>query len=159
MTFVYNGVHLMVDAIVSDERPLVKPDYGIKCIEGIVEKIDMTMILPPLTVKFPHAVSEMNRVIESLEGEGLGNSKTAEDLRKHLLERENEAYGYSTFAMIAESHLSIHTFPELNYLSFDCYSCKHFDTDLVIEEMKKHFSITKIEKQVAARRVPGVSKI
>lgn len=159
MAFIYNGVHLMVDAIVTDEKTLVKPEHGIKCIEGIVEKIDMTMILPPVTVKFPHAVSEMNRVIQSLEDEGLEKSQTAKDLRKHLLERKNESYGYSTFAMIAESHLSIHTFPELKYLSFDCYSCKHFDTDLVIEEMKKHFSISKIEKQVAVRRVPDAGKV
>ena len=119
----------------------------------------MTQILPPVTVKFPHAVSEMNRVIESLEAEGLGQSKTANDLRKHLKERENESYGYSTFAMIAESHLSIHTFPELKYFSFDCYSCKTFDVDAVVTEMQKHFNITKLEKQVASRRVPDVSKI
>lgn len=159
MSFVYNGVHLMIDAIVDDEAPLVKPEYGISCIEGIIEKIDMTQILPPVTVKFPHAISEMNRVIESLEAEGLGQSKTAGDLRKHLKERQNESYGYSTFAMIAESHLSIHTFPELKYFSFDCYSCKTFDVDAVVTEMQKHFNITKLEKQVASRRVPDVSKV
>ena len=149
----------MVDAIVSGEESLVKPEYGVNCIEGIVEKIDMTMILPPVTVKFPHAVSEMNRIIESLEAEGLGQSKTANDLKHHLKERANESYGYSTFAMIAESHLSIHTFPELNYFSFDCYSCKTFDDGAVIAEMQKHFNITKLEKQVVTRRVPDVSKV
>jgi len=159
MNFVYNGVHLMIDAVVDDELSLARPEHGINCIESIIEKIDMTMILPPVTVKFPHAVSEMNRVIESLEEEGLGQSKTANDLRKHLKQRAEESYGYSTFAMIAESHLSIHTFPELKYLSFDCYSCKSFDVDAVISEIQNHFNITKLEKQVASRRIPDVSKV
>lgn len=159
MNFVYNGVHLMIDAIVDDELSLARPEHGISCIEAIIEKIDMTMILPPVTVKFPHAVSEINRVIESLESEGLGQSKTANDLRSHLKQRAEESYGYSTFAMIAESHLSIHTFPELKYLSFDCYSCKTFDVDAVVAEMKNHFNITKLEKQVASRRIPDVSKV
>ena len=159
MTFVFNGIHLMVDAVVSDPDSLVRPDLGIKCIESIVENIDLTMILPPVTVKFPHAISEMNRVVQGLEAEGLGKSKTAIDLKKQLKERDEESYGYSTFAMIAESHLSSHTFPELSYFSFDCYSCKSFNVDSVINEIEKHFNIVKLEKQVAKREVPDVSKI
>lgn len=159
MSFVYEGLHLMVDACVKNPERLTEPDIGTKMIEGIIEKIDMTMILPPVTVKFPHAICEMTRVLEGLEEEGLGESKTANDLREKLEERKNESYGYSTFAMIAESHLSIHTFPELEYFSFDCYSCKHFDIDKVIEVMKEHFEITKIEVQQCDRRIPGASKV
>ena len=55
--------------------------------------------------------------------------KRANDLKQ----REDEAYGYSTFVMIAESHLSVHTFPELNYVSFDCFSCKDFDHALQLK--------------------------
>ena len=58
--------------------------------------------------------------------------------------------------MIAESHISIHTFPELNYISFDCYSCKWFDTELVVEMFKKRFEVTKLDVQVTKRRVPSV---
>ena len=157
--FVYNGKHYMVDALVSEDCDLSNPDAFVKCVEEIVVNIDMTMILPPVTVKFPHAICEMTRVLEGLEEEGLGESKTAKDLKEKLEERKNESYGYSTFAMIAESHLSIHTFPELEYFSFDCYSCKYFDIDKVIEVMKEHFEITKIEVQQCDRRIPGVSKV
>tara|TARA_B100000282_G_scaffold271616_1_gene226401 strand:+ start:80 stop:565 length:486 start_codon:yes stop_codon:yes gene_type:complete len=159
MSFVYNGLHLMVDALVKDGDTLTKPATGVKMIEDIIEKIDMTMILPPVTVNFPHAICEMTRVVQNLEAEGLGNSKAATELRKHLAERKNESYGYSTFAMIAESHLSIHTFPELNYFSFDCYSCKSFDVDAVIDCMKAHFEFDKLDIQSVDRKVPDVNKV
>ena len=161
MNFEYDGLHLMVDVLVSDDtrKSLADPRSGIAMIESIVEKVDMTMILPPLTVKFPHAVCEMKRILGDLEAEGLEGSKTAAKIAAHLAERKNESYGYSTFAMIAESHLSIHTFPELGYFSFDCYSCKSFDVDAVIEEIGTHFSIKNLDKQVAPRRIPDVSQI
>ena len=119
-----------------------------------MERIDMTMILPPVTVKFPHAICEMQRVLKSLESEGLEESKTAKELKAHLKERREESYGYSTFLMIAESHISIHTFPELNYFSFDCYSCKHFDIQKVIQCLEEDFEVEKIEVQSLDRRIP-----
>jgi len=158
MSFEYNGVHLMVDVCVADAKELTQPEPGVHMLEKIIEEIDMTMILPPVTVKFPHATCEMKRVIEDLESEGLGESSTAVSLREKLLERKNESYGYSTFAMIAESHLTIHTFPELKYFSFDCYSCKHFDTDKVMAVIKEFFNVTSVTVQVAPRRVPNATE-
>ena len=152
--FVYDGKHYMVDALVSEECDLSNPDAFVKCVEDIVVNIDMTMILPPVTVKFPHAISELNRIVESLKREGLGGSDTAKSIVNDLKQREGEAYGYSTFVMIAESHLSIHTFPELNYVSFDCYSCKDFDHEKVEEIIRKHFSVTRYNAQVCPRRIP-----
>ncbi len=156
MSFEYNGLHLMIDAVVAPHVNLAKPEPGIHMLEDIIETIDMTMILPPVTVKFPHAICEMRRVLENLEAEGLGESKAAKDLREKLAARKNEAYGYSTFVMIAESHLSMHTFPELRYFSFDCYSCKLFDAAAVVDIMGKHFELTKTEVQAVNRRVPRV---
>ena len=157
MSFVYDGLHLMIDALVKDSETLVKHEVGVQMLEAIVEEIDMTMILPPVTVNFPHAICEMQRVLEDLEAEGLGNSNAAQSIKQRLQERKNEAYGYSTFVMIAESHISIHTFPELNYISFDCYSCKSFDVNKVIDTMKKFFDLEKVDMQVVNRRNPVVS--
>lgn len=158
MSFEYNGVHLMVDVCVSGSKQLTQPEPGVRMLEKIIEEIDMTMILPPVTVKFPHATCEMKRVIEDLESEGLGQSKTANSLREKLRERKNESYGYSTFAMIAESHLTIHTFPELKYFSFDCYSCKNFDTEKVMAVIHEFFDVTTATVQVAPRRVPNAAE-
>ena len=154
MSFEYDGLHLMIDAVVKNPETLVSPEVGVSMLEAIIEEIDMTMILPPVTVKFPHATCEMKRVLQDLESEGLGESKSAKDLRNKLQERKNESYGYSSFAMIAESHLSIHTFPELEYFSFDCYSCKSFDVEKVKSVISKFYDIREITTQVASRRIP-----
>jgi S-adenosylmethionine decarboxylase len=159
MSFEYDGLHLMIDAVVKNPETLVSPEAGVSMLEAIIEEIDMTMILPPVTVKFPHATCEMKRVLQDLESEGLGESKSAKDLRNKLQERKNESYGYSSFAMIAESHLSIHTFPELEYFSFDCYSCKSFDVEKVKSVISKFYDIREITVQVAPRRIPDASKI
>jgi S-adenosylmethionine decarboxylase len=40
--------------------------------------------------------------------------------------------GWSGFAVIAESHISIHTFPKRGFISADVYSCKNgIDIDLI----------------------------
>lgn len=152
--FVYDGRHLMIDALCNNPENLAKADIGVSFLEDVVEKIDMTMILPPVTVKFPHAVSEMERILSRLEKEGLHKSETANSIRNDLKMRKDEAYGYSSFVMIAESHLSIHTFPELGYISFDCYSCKFFDSEKVVNIFQEHFQACKLEIQEVKRQIP-----
>jgi S-adenosylmethionine/arginine decarboxylase-like enzyme len=150
----FTGKHLVVDAVCSNKRALLDVQVGNRIMQDIVSKIDMTMILPPVSVEFPHAVSEMTRVLESLDGEGLGDSQTAQLLRKSLQGRIDQAYGYSTFLMIAESHLCMHTFPETDYLTFDCYSCKDFDSQLVVSMLTEAFGITDITSNVIDRAAP-----
>ena len=150
----FKGKHLVVDAICEDKRALLEAQQGNKALQDIVGKIDMTMILPPVSVEFPHAVSEMTRVLQGLDEEGLGESQTARLLRQSLQGRVDQAYGYSTFLMIAESHLSLHTFPEMDYLTFDCYSCKDFDHELVMELLTKAFGVTNAKTSIIDRAVP-----
>jgi len=146
MSFRYDGLHLMVDAKCADSAKLNDASQIVKIMEDIVRAIDMTMILPPITVKFPHATSELSRVLARLKGEGLGDSNTAKQIASDLRERELESYGYSTLVMIAESHLSIHTFPEFNFFTFDCYSCKTFDADVVMAILTETFGIVSVKE-------------
>jgi len=46
-----------------------------------------------------------------------------------------EDWGVSGIVLIAESHISTHTFVEKGYMSFDIFSCKDFDTESVIEKV------------------------
>lgn len=59
--------------------------------------------------------------------------------------------GISGFVMIAESHISIHTFPDDNYAFIDVFSCKSFDTDKAAEFLIKAFEAKKSEKNVVKR--------
>lgn len=47
--------------------------------------------------------------------------------------------GFSGFVMIAESHISVHTFPEKRFISIDIYTCQN---RLPIERVKKFFKKT-----------------
>jgi len=62
-----------------------------------------------------------------------------------------EDWGLSGFVLIAESHISIHTFPEKNFVSVDIFSCKHFDAEFASDYLKKTFGMVKVESTVLDR--------
>ena len=86
-TFLYQGKHLLVDAACKNHDALVNLRLGQDCLEAVVESIGMTMVLPPVGVKFPNANGELHRVLKDLEAEGLGQSQTAKSLRQQLHDR------------------------------------------------------------------------
>jgi S-adenosylmethionine decarboxylase len=53
-----------------------------------------------------------------------------------------EDAGVSGFVIIAESHISIHTFPRRNYVNVDIFSCKSFDCDRALADVKTLFGLT-----------------
>lgn len=153
--FGYDGIHLLVDAICKKSKRLSRQDSVVKCLEDIVNDIGMTMILPPVTVKFPHTISEIDKIYQGLVDENLADSKTAKRIKADLENRKDKLYGFSSFVMIAESHISIHTFPEANFFSFDCYSCKKFDHQKVIDRLTKYFKVKHIDVKVIDRTLPS----
>ena len=52
-----------------------------------------------------------------------------------------EDAGVSGFVIIAESHISIHTFPLRNYVNVDIFSCKEFDCDRALADVKTLFGL------------------
>lgn len=52
-----------------------------------------------------------------------------------------EDWGASGFVIIAESHISVHTFPDRNYLNIDVFSCKEFDADRALGYLQEYFSL------------------
>ena len=52
-----------------------------------------------------------------------------------------EDWGVSGFVIIAESHVSIHTFPDRGYLNVDVFSCKDFDTGAALDDVKEYFRL------------------
>ena len=54
--------------------------------------------------------------------------------RKQVVSSDVEDFGGVTaFQILAESHLSIHTYPNIRAFSLDLFSCRGFDTDLVVK--------------------------
>lgn len=59
--------------------------------------------------------------------------------------------GISGFVMIAESHISIHTFPEKEYVFIDLFSCKGFDVESAVKLLVDTFESKKYTKKVVDR--------
>ena len=59
--------------------------------------------------------------------------------------------GVSGLVVIAESHIAIHTFPELDYFTMDIFSCKNFDHELAIEYIRKAFDVKEMDRMLVQR--------
>lgn len=59
--------------------------------------------------------------------------------------------GVSAFVIIAESHISVHTFVLQKYVSIDIFSCKPFDVAMAEKYLVEKFKPTKIERNLFSR--------
>ena len=62
-----------------------------------------------------------------------------------------EDWGISGLVFIAESHISLHTFVERQYMNIDVFSCKDFDVEHVIKDFKENFELTKFRSCLVNR--------
>ena len=56
-----------------------------------------------------------------------------------------EESGVSGFVIIAESHISIHTFPRKDYINIDIFSCQPFNHERALEDVKELFGLTEVK--------------
>lgn len=60
--------------------------------------------------------------------------------------------GWSGFTIIAESHISIHTFPKRRFISADVYTCQNgLDSKVVTDFFMERFELSDIETHFVIR--------
>ena len=62
-----------------------------------------------------------------------------------------EDWGVSGYVMIAESHISMHTFPERRLIWADIFSCKDFDHAPIVEDLKQRFRFREMQVSIIER--------
>ena len=62
-----------------------------------------------------------------------------------------EDHGVTGTVVLAESHCSVHTFQDKGYCFVDIFSCKSFDTDKALQQIKDTFESQICESQVIIR--------
>ena len=62
-----------------------------------------------------------------------------------------EDWGVSGFVIIAESHISVHTFPDRAHINVDVFSCKEFDADRALKEVRQVFQMERARSWKLAR--------
>ena len=65
--------------------------------------------------------------------------------------RDGAEIGFSGFVLIAQSHISIHTFPSRGLVNVDVFSCEPFDVEDAIAELQRSFRPRRIEWQLLDR--------
>ena len=64
---------------------------------------------------------------------------------------KHEDWGVSGFVIIAESHISVHSFPERHYINIDVFSCKDFDSEKAQQELIRIFDLAAVKTWVLKR--------
>lgn len=101
----------------------------------------------------PSSLSDLNLIFDILNElpDKIGMTKIAPP---YVFKYEGivpEDLGITGVVIIAESHLTIHTFQEKNYCFVDMFSCKPFDYEWATNYIIEAFKAKKIEKQIAFR--------
>jgi S-adenosylmethionine decarboxylase len=97
------------------------------------------------------ANEELVRALLDRYPEQIGMTKIA---HPHVYRYEGskpEDWGISGFVLIAESHISIHTFPKRRFVWVDIFSCKGFDAERAVADMREHFGLADVQTRVLAR--------
>ena len=58
-----------------------------------------------------------------------------------------EPQGFTILALLAESHISFHTFPEKGIISFDFFTCGKISPSVAIDIIEKEFGHKRIVKK------------
>ena len=80
-----------------------------------------------------------------------GLSMISEPLVVYHKSKKPEESGVTGVVIIAESHVSIHTYPEKKYVAVDVFSCREFDVDKVRNFVVKSFGARRVEASLADR--------
>lgn len=60
--------------------------------------------------------------------------------------------GWSGFVVVAESHISVHTFPARGFVTTDVYTCKNgMDRELISNFFRKKFELQELEENFVKR--------
>jgi len=81
----------------------------------------------------------------------IGMTKVAPPQVFKYMGSKSEDWGISGFVLIAESHISIHTFPERYYVNIDIFSCKDFDSEQATRELKDRFEFAELQTHLLNR--------
>lgn len=98
-------------------------------------------------------LADRHAVVAWLEKAAALTGMTVLGIQSHLLPTPlDSGPGVTAVAVIAESHLACHTWPEHGIITFDMYSCRAFDPEIIIGAFKANFRVTEfLTRQVIPR--------
>ena len=106
----------------------------------------------------PDQLSDENvvRVILDQYPDMMGMTKITQPKVLEYRGAKPEDWGVSGYVMIAESHISMHTFPERGLVWADIFSCKDFDPAPVLEDFKRRFGLQTLDVRTLERNLEPI---
>ncbi len=103
----------------------------------------------------PEIIGDVNRIRRFLDEfpQYMGMTKVTPPYVFRYEGATPEESGISGIVIIAESHISIHTFPAKRYVSVDIFSCKPFNVDEAVQGLVEYFRLVEFRRQVFDRGV------
>ena len=148
------GIHFILDCKINENLSfLIDYDKGINLINKIVKEVELNILTPVILIDFPEY--EKNIKITPFENQIFENKIKFIQPNCFINTDKNKKNnsGYSLFGIISESHISIHTFPEANFFSFDLYSCKKFNTEKLENIFKNYFNLSTLNLHIINRKI------
>jgi len=101
----------------------------------------------------PDQLSDENvvRAILDLYPDEMGMTKIAPATVVRYKGTKPEDWGVSGYVMIAESHISVHTFPERCLIWADIFSCKDFDAVPLVDDLRRRFGLREMQVNILER--------
>jgi S-adenosylmethionine decarboxylase len=81
----------------------------------------------------------------------IGMTKISEPIVFRYSGSKPQDWGVSGLVFIAESHISLHTFVERKFINIDVFSCKDFDAERVMADMKDKFELIRMRSCLVRR--------
>lgn len=85
--------------------------------------------------------------------------QAAKAAKAHVLNVDTHDFGqragFTGVALLAESHISIHTWPEHGYAAIDIFMCGDAQPQLSLEVLKAYFQPQRVEVQTIKRGLVG----
>lgn len=154
----YAGRHLIIDGVFNksiSNTKMSNRDFLSQYLEDITNITGMTLVFPPIAMSFPFA-GETNRLIEKLDKEGkCTGSAVLNEFKSHIKNRNEFGGGVSAVAVWVESHCTLHSWTERDYISIDLFSCSNYDIAPVINYTINELELIKSSFVVVDRMTDG----
>ena len=116
--------HILLDIKYKNTYPILfDTNRGESIIKDWCDYNNHLLVMPPISYIFPTYNERINNNEVKLDYPNLDCSYN----------------GYTSIALLKESHISIHTYPEKNYIQIDFFSCKSLDKRQNIEYVERVF--------------------
>lgn len=139
----FAGRHLIIDLISNNIDLLKDIKYAEQYMYEITNMTDMQLVIPVISMSFPFN-NELHGFVKKLIKEGT-TSPIIKEYSEYVKEKEDNDTGISSIGVWNTSHCSSHSWTNNYYISLDLFSCKNYNSDMVVNFTKEYYDSKRMD--------------